>query len=165
MLYNFKLKQIPLVGNLTIALLSLLVTMSGALAANRETFLDFSGALFAGLFAFYLNLIREIIKDIIDLEGDRKANLKTLPMIVNLRPLLVFCFILYLHFLGLTVFPWFSGWYGIYFEVIVLYLIDLTGLILFIGLLIKSDMKFLKMTASFLKIAMVLGMIALFLSN
>lgn len=163
MAYDFKLKKIPLVGNFVVASLSFIVVVSGSLAANQETVFELLSPIFAGLFAFFLHLIREIIKDIIDEEGDRKINLTTLPMIVSRKMLLLFCLIMYSNFVLLTLIPLFSGWFGMYYEVIVFYIIDLVGLILFIVLLVKRDMKTLRFTAISLKVGMVLGMIGLFL--
>ena len=37
------------------------------------------------LFAFFMNLIREIIKDIEDLDGDRKHGCQTLPIVLGFR--------------------------------------------------------------------------------
>ena len=40
-----------------------------------------SSLLYDGCFAFIISLIREVIKDIEDVEGDEKYNCKTMPII------------------------------------------------------------------------------------
>lgn len=42
------------------------------------------------VFAFLINLMREVIKDIEDIEGDKMQNIKTLPLIVGVK-MLYFC--------------------------------------------------------------------------
>ena len=88
-LYASYLKQILLVGNIVI---SILVAMSLVLVGlfellpvvttqNQETQLTFFKIIFDyAVFAFILNLLREMIKDIEDIDGDYKAGMNTLPI-------------------------------------------------------------------------------------
>ncbi|MDH3246707.1 MAG: geranylgeranylglycerol-phosphate geranylgeranyltransferase [Saprospiraceae bacterium] len=82
--YSSKLKGTPILGNLLIAGLSSLVIIilwlsespwrSGepSLVRIKHIFMSF------GLFAFLSTLIREIVKDMEDLEGDHKSNISTI---------------------------------------------------------------------------------------
>ena len=88
-LYASYLKQMLLVGNIVI---SILVAMSLVLVGlfellpvvttqNQETQLTFFKIIFDyAVFAFILNLLREMIKDIEDVDGDYKAGMNTLPI-------------------------------------------------------------------------------------
>ena len=88
-LYASYLKQMLLVGNVVI---SILVAMSLILVGlfellpavtiqNQETQLTFFKIIFDyAVFAFILNLLREMIKDIEDVDGDYKAGMNTLPI-------------------------------------------------------------------------------------
>lgn len=91
-LYASTLKQRPLIGNIIISLLVgiaiLLVGIFELIPSitpqNRPTQLTFFKlALDYALFAFGINLIREIIKAIEDIDGDHKAGMKTLPIVIG----------------------------------------------------------------------------------
>jgi 4-hydroxybenzoate polyprenyltransferase len=91
-IYATYLKQLLLVGNIVI---SILVAMSLILvglfellpaitAQNQETQLTFFKIIFDyAVFAFLLNLVREMIKDIQDIDGDHKLGMSTLPIIMG----------------------------------------------------------------------------------
>lgn len=74
--YSYKLKNIPLVGNFVVALLTGLVFIFGASAVN-----NYGNALFPFIFSFLINLIREIVKDIEDVPGDSKTGITTFPVV------------------------------------------------------------------------------------
>ncbi len=112
--YSARLKKLPLVGNIVIALLSasmLLVVAVYYNSLNRITL----GYTF---FAFLISLIREIIKDMEDVKGDASFDCRTLPIVAGMRntklvlyPLLA----LFIAFLLLVVFHrrtavWFDGY-------------------------------------------------------
>lgn len=91
-IYATYLKQLMLVGNIVI---SILVAMSLILVGlfellpaittqNQETQLTFFKIIFDyAVFAFLLNLVRELIKDIQDIDGDHKAEMNTLPIAIG----------------------------------------------------------------------------------
>lgn len=90
--YNLKLKAVPLLGNLVIALLTVLfislpfISEAKALhvmsvhypAQLAPVVIAF---ILLNLFAFLLTLIREIVKDAEDILGDRGAGYKTFPVV------------------------------------------------------------------------------------
>lgn len=100
--YSTIFKRKLLVGNVIISLLSAWVVMVLYLC---EMQLDFNGALvqfnqailkiyqlavvYAG-FAFIVSLVREIIKDMEDIEGDRKYFCKTMPIVWGIVPTKLF---------------------------------------------------------------------------
>ena len=91
-IYATYLKQITLFGNL---LISFLVAISLIIVGlfellpviteqNRETQLTFFKIIFDySIFAFMINLLREMVKDIEDINGDYKAEMKTLPIVIG----------------------------------------------------------------------------------
>ncbi len=91
-MYASYLKQTLLIGNVIVSILvalsipivpffDLLPTIT---ATNRELYLSiFNIALNYAAFAFMVNLLREIIKDIEDINGDYKAQMKTLPILIG----------------------------------------------------------------------------------
>ena len=91
-IYASYLKQMLLVGNIVISILvSLSILIVGLFELlpvitpkNQETQLTFFKILFDyALFAFLINLIREMVKDIEDVDGDHKAGMNTLPIAVG----------------------------------------------------------------------------------
>jgi 4-hydroxybenzoate polyprenyltransferase len=93
-LYSRFLKRLPLIGNLTISLLvSLTIFLTyqfddSMLGFNR----DGLNSLFLSiiifyylLFSFFSTLVRELIKDIEDINGDHALKMKTLPIILGIK--------------------------------------------------------------------------------
>ncbi len=90
--YASYLKGTVLFGNILISILvgmSILIVgifdlLPVIIPQNKETqFTFFEIVLDYALFAFLINLIREMIKDIQDVDGDHKAELKTLPIVLG----------------------------------------------------------------------------------
>lgn len=80
-LYSNRLKREPFTGNLTVAFLTgFSVYLIGYYYQKSELLV-----LTYSIFAFFLNLIREIIKDIEDRPGDRRHGCRTLPIVIGFR--------------------------------------------------------------------------------
>ena len=115
-LYSFSLKKIAFLGNLVVSLLCgfpililyFLITGISLTELNEVINLDFPIVAYS-LFAMSTTFIREIIKDIEDIDGDLKINAKTLPIIIGRKraskvaffftSLLLFFLIIVLQFL------------------------------------------------------------------
>mgnify|MGYP001343717443 FL=1 len=76
--YTPLLKRIPLLGNLSVALNLAMVFLITAIHLNGTNNLNIIFP--PTILAFLLMLIREIVKDIADLEGDKKFNIATFPV-------------------------------------------------------------------------------------
>jgi 4-hydroxybenzoate polyprenyltransferase len=80
-LYSNSLKRQPFIGNFTVALLTgTSIWLIGYYYQKAELLV-----LTYAIFAFFLNLIREIIKDIEDRNGDRRHGCRTLPIVLGFR--------------------------------------------------------------------------------
>lgn len=80
-LYSNQLKRLPFIGNFVVALLTgVAIWIVGYYYQQSELLV-----LTYAIFAFFINLIREIIKDIEDRQGDRKHGCKTLPIVLGFR--------------------------------------------------------------------------------
>lgn len=94
-LYSRKLKGMPLAGNIVVSIFCAGVA-GVVLFAERDSFSQITDNqpligekikwLFGGyiIFAFITTLLREIVKDIEDMDGDRKSGLRTLPIVFGL---------------------------------------------------------------------------------
>jgi 4-hydroxybenzoate polyprenyltransferase len=103
--YASTLKQIAVVGNIVVAaLLSFSVLIIGIFDIFPNTFdfnqiqmtLAFSVLFNYAKFAFIINLVREIIKDIEDLQGDISNEIKTLPALIGVSKTTKIAFVLLL---------------------------------------------------------------------
>ncbi|TYB74329.1 geranylgeranylglycerol-phosphate geranylgeranyltransferase [Bizionia myxarmorum] len=91
-IYATYLKQIPIVGTVIISFLvalSLIIVglfelLPAITSRNQELQLFYFEIILAyALFAFLINFIRELIKDLEDIDGDYKAGIKTLPIVLG----------------------------------------------------------------------------------
>ena len=91
-LYASYLKQMLLVGNIIISVLvalsiiivGLFELLPAITITNQETQLTFFKILMDyAIFAFIINLLREIVKDLEDIDGDFNAQMSTLPIAVG----------------------------------------------------------------------------------
>jgi len=93
-MYATSLKQMLLVGNIIVALLLsfsvLIIGLFDLLPATYDENRAEMGIMFSMLidyaaFAFIINLIREIVKDMEDLEGDYNQGMSTLPIALGIK--------------------------------------------------------------------------------
>jgi 4-hydroxybenzoate polyprenyltransferase len=97
--YSNNLKRQPFVGNFMVALL----TGLSILLVNLLYDLDNSFVIIYSLFAFFMTLVREIIKDMEDLKGDNTFGCKTLPIIWGIRKTKVVVYFLLALFSSLVI--------------------------------------------------------------
>ena len=125
--YAFWLKRTVFVGNLVVAGLTGLTFISGGVAIDSV-----QGTLVPAIFAFLFTAAREIIKDLEDIEGDRKNKIRTLA-IHNPRLAVRTA----LGFMGLVVLfspiPYLLGWYSWHYLFAVVIGVD----VVLIGLAIR----------------------------
>jgi 4-hydroxybenzoate polyprenyltransferase len=99
-LYSGVLKKIPLLGNLTVALLSALVLATVGLY-EPSFYPNFTYIFIYSGFAFLISLIREIVKDVEDMEGDKISGRKTIPVALGMSTTkVILCVLIILTALG-----------------------------------------------------------------
>ena len=84
-LYAAKLKGMPLIGNMVVALCSAAVVAICVLLIAFDTkpaIMNFTGYI---IFSFFISLIRELVKDMQDVDGDLAAGLKTYPIVAGIK--------------------------------------------------------------------------------
>ncbi len=77
--YSNQLKRLPLWGNITVSFL----TGLSVFIVYLYYYTNLESILMYAVFAFFISLIREIIKDLEDMEGDEKFGCKTLPISIG----------------------------------------------------------------------------------
>ncbi|MFY7988885.1 MAG: geranylgeranylglycerol-phosphate geranylgeranyltransferase [Flavobacterium sp.] len=90
--YATNLKQIPVLGNVVVALLIsisiIIIALFDIFPATDEVNRIVMGEIFGilidyAIFAFIINLIRELVKDMEDMDGDYQAGINTLPIAIG----------------------------------------------------------------------------------
>ncbi|MGE5354241.1 MAG: geranylgeranylglycerol-phosphate geranylgeranyltransferase [Acidobacteriota bacterium] len=160
-LYSYRMKGIPLIGNFVVGILTALAFTFGGVAAGNWKF-----TLIPAFFAFLINLIREIIKDMEDVEGDSRMSVITFPQKYGFsRTVRVISFLTILLML-FTLIPFLLHIYTIEYFVLVMSGVNLL-FIFFLKLLLwpEGGHLRLRLMSNVLKINMILGLIAIYAGN
>lgn len=153
--YSNNLKRLPFVGNFSIALLTgTSIYIVAILFGGDDTLI-----IIYSFFAFFMTLVREIIKDMEDLKGDSTFGCKTLPIVWGFRKtkqflyavIFIFCMTVLILDLLFTALP------SVYF---VLFLF--APLIWMIFRLNRADtIKEFEWLSTFCKVIMLLGILSM----
>ena len=119
--YNIFFKKIAIIGNFIIALLlSNVFVFTEMLLTNKIDKL-----IIPSILAFTLSFIRENIKDLHDIKGDRLQAMKTLPIVLGIEKSCYFVSILILISGVIFLFPYLNGLYGIKYFISLLIFIEI----------------------------------------
>ncbi|MGB5847906.1 MAG: geranylgeranylglycerol-phosphate geranylgeranyltransferase [Ignavibacteriaceae bacterium] len=159
-LYSARLKKIPLIGNITVAYLTGLAFIFGGIAVN-----NIRGALIPAVFAFIINFIRELIKDMDDIEGDTKVGLQSFPKRFGMKATILLITSLTVTLIAFTFYPFIKNLYNIEFFVLAMLVVN-PILVYFLKLLYeKNASKNLNKLSNMLKLNMLFGLLAIFLGK
>lgn len=157
-LYSFRLKRIPLFGNFVVAFLTGLAFIFGGIAVD-----NFYGGLIPFGFALIINFVREIVKDMEDVEGDRKEKVITFPIkygfplskkIVTASTIVLIVF---------TLIPFVFQIYKIEFFLIAMVVINPVLLYMLKSLYGNSSKSNLSRLSLIIKLVMIVGLIAIYI--
>jgi len=172
-IYATYLKQTLLIGNLVISVLValsiIIVGLFDLLPAisfqNQQSHLNiFKIILDYSIFAFFLNLLREIIKDIEDINGDYKAEMKTLPILIGRERTTLLVFILSFVPLFVLIYYITTYWYMQPLGVLYFLVFVVAPIIYFtIKAYSASSKRDLHHLSNVLKLAMLFGVLSLLL--
>ncbi|MDE3058316.1 MAG: geranylgeranylglycerol-phosphate geranylgeranyltransferase [Bacteroidota bacterium] len=159
--YSKVLKRTPLFGNLTVGVLTgLTFIYGGAVVGNINR------AIMPAVFAFLINVGREIIKDMEDVKGDLQYNAATLPVRFGMRRSAVLATIFLSAVIASTVVPFVNREYGLTYFIIVNAGVNavLVGVIasLWRNFTAGGEQN-LRRLSSILKYDMLIGLIAIYL--
>jgi geranylgeranylglycerol-phosphate geranylgeranyltransferase len=159
-LYSNKLKRVPLLGNITVAYLTGLAFIFGGIAVGQPR-----AAIVPAIFAFLINLVRELVKDIQDVEGDKNSKVNTWPVKFGIKPTKQLIIFISLLLIAATLVPFIYQLYNIEFFVIVMILVN-PVMIYFLKELYRDDSpQNLNKLSNMLKLNMVIGLLAIFLGK
>ncbi len=171
--YSSFLKSIILVGNIIVSIavaLSIIIVgifelLPVITSQNQGEQLTMFKILFDyAVFAFFINLIREIVKDIQDVDGDYKTGIKTLPIAIGKDRTTKFAFIITV-FLIIAIVYYIYSFVFMHKEAIIYFLVAVIAplIIIAIKLLSKETAENSKQTSTLLKITMLTGMLSMLL--
>ena len=155
-LYSNILKRLALWGNLTIAFLSALSIyfIHFMFGINKPMIIAFS------VFAFFISLIREIIKDIEDVKGDEAFGCKTLPIVWGIPKTKTFLVFIAGAFLLITIL-FFRNQYNDFLMIYFLGLVIPSLFYLVFRIMKANHTKDYSFLSSLCKFIMVLGIISM----
>ncbi|MEO0234808.1 MAG: geranylgeranylglycerol-phosphate geranylgeranyltransferase [candidate division WOR-3 bacterium] len=159
-LYSYKLKRIPFLGNLIISLLSGLLFIFGSEIAG-----DISKGVFPAIFAFFMTLGREILKDIEDINGDKYIGRKTLPIVLGEENSLFVAIFVFIILIILTFIPYLLGIYNKLYMLVAFFGVDLIIIVMLLIFYIFNDLKTKRVVNSLIKYDMLVGLLAIFLGG
>lgn len=102
-IYASSLKQMPLIGNIVVALLLavsvIIIGVFDVFPATDSNNQEVMASLFSilvdyAIFAFIINLLREIVKDLEDFNGDKQQEMKTLAIVLGVQKTTKLLFVL-----------------------------------------------------------------------
>jgi 4-hydroxybenzoate polyprenyltransferase len=151
LVYSPLLKRHGVAGNLAVATVGSLPLIYGAAAVGW-----WRAGLVPAALASLLHVAREVVKDVEDESGDRALGRQTLPIAHGVSPALVVAASALALFVPVSLAPYFAGWYGPRYAVLVV-LIDVGIMLLIARLLARHTAG----ASAGLKTAMLAGLAAL----
>ena len=175
--YSFTFKRKGLVGNIIVAILTAMIPLLtllffvklndlyGTASPIHSVAIDF--IFWLAFFAFIQNLAREIVKDIQDIEGDKRLNALTLPLTLGVRRshfivlllLLVFPLILSIYVLN-SITPISQSLY----TSVPFYIVAALNQVI-ITLIIFTGTRTIKIQDQLLKLSMLIGLLSLLFTH
>ena len=156
-IYSLRLKGVPIIGNMVV---SMILGLS-------FIFFGFSHGkilpmIVPSFLAFGLTLLRELIKDIADIEGDKENNLKTLPIVIGeKRAIFVSYFLIFIIGSG-SLMPYYFNIYGNYYLILLILGVEVPLCIIIYYFMKLPAINSAKKSANLLKFSIIAGLIAIF---
>lgn len=154
--YSSYLKKLPLVGNFSVAFLTGLTFIYGGFVSNNSV-----SAIVPAVFAFLINLVREIVKDMQDIEGDSILGYKTFPIHYGFQKSKILILFITILLVLYTFFPFATKLYNIEYFLIVMMIVN-PILIYSLKLLYDENLSKLSSISNLLKIDMIFGLLAIY---
>jgi geranylgeranylglycerol-phosphate geranylgeranyltransferase len=159
-LYSYKLKGIPLIGNIVVAFFTGLAFLFGSIIV---------GNLYCGIipmtFAFLISLMRELVKDIQDIEGDKAIGVSTFPIKYGIEKTIKLISVVGVILIISTTLPYLLKIYNIYYFIFTALFVN--GILIDVIRNLKKDASpiAIKKASKLLKLGMVFGIIAILIGT
>jgi geranylgeranylglycerol-phosphate geranylgeranyltransferase len=153
--YSARLKRTVLAGNLVIGLMTGMAFIYGGIVIGR-----IERAIVPAIFAFFVNLARELLKDIEDIEGDCREHAITLPIKYGVVPALVLATTSLLVLISATIAAAIFTLYNSAF----LYIVIIADFLMCISIILMwrdHSSTAMRRVSTILKIVMIIGLISI----
>ena len=153
--YSSTLKRTVILGNMVVGIMTGMAFIYGGVVAGT-----IDRAIMPALFAFLSNFSREIIKDIEDIEGDKKGNAVTLPIKYGIKTALIITTILLVLLIYSTIIAVKSEIYKQSF----LYIVFLADLLIIVSIMMmwqNQSPKQMRKVSNNLKLVMLIGLLSI----
>ena len=153
--YSARLKRTIITGNVVVGFMTgMAFIYGGATVGHIER------ALVPAVFAFLINFARELVKDVEDIEGDRKEHAVTLPVKYGIKPTLLLATLSLLTLISIT---FVVVKYSVYHSAF-MYIVSVADILMCVsGVAMWQSSSSINMrrVSSNLKLSMVIGLIAI----
>lgn len=160
LIYSYKFKSVTLLGNFTVAVLTGLTFIYGGISVKNISF-----AIIPALFALLINFIREIVKDMEDLNGDIKNGIETFPSKFGFSSAKNFLFIITILLILFTCYPFILRLYKIEYFIIVMSIVNPILVYVLVSIYKNDSVSNLNKLSFILKLDMIFGLSAIFLGK
>ena len=155
--YSLRLKGVPIIGNLVVSMILGLSFIFFGLSHG-----NISPMLVPSFLAFGLTFLRELIKDIADIEGDKENNLKTLPIVIGeKKSISISYFLIFIIGFG-SLMPYYFKIYGNYYLILLILGVEVPLFIIIYYFMKLPAINSAKKSANLLKFSIIAGLIAIF---
>lgn len=161
-IYNFKLKNLPMIGNLAISLLGGMTFIVGGLTVDSFSIFVLPRVMVPALFACLFHLGRELLKDIADFEGDVVTECQTMASVVSRQSVMMIISIIYIVLILLTLIPIVLSWYSPIYGYIAVGLVDIPVIFVLIYLWLGRSTRRFTVGGTILKLLMLFGLFAFY---
>jgi len=154
--YSHSLKKIVLAGNITVSIATALPLIIGGMAADNV-----NDVIIPAVFAFFVNFIREIIKDVEDAKGDKLGNSNSLAIKWGEKKAIKIFSTVTLFFMLLTTFPFFFDLYRIEYFLIIMIVVNPLFVYILKILFNSPELASYRKASSLIKLNMLFGIVAI----
>ena len=159
-IYSISLKGTPLLGNIAVAMVLGLTFIFCGLAFNNLV-----PMIMPAILAFGLTLVRELIKDIADVEGDNSAGLKTLPLVIGKNKAITVV-IIKAVLIGLVSFiPYYLNIYGNYYLILLVIGVEIPLVIVVVLFMKSPSSSTARQSEKLLKFSTMIGLTAILVDH
>ncbi len=159
-LYTFRLRKNPLIGNISIGILTGLTFVSGGIAVG-----SIKGSVIPAIFAFLFTTGREIVKDIQDVKGDKKSGMTSLAIKLGEKKAVYISIIFFVLVIIASPIPYVFGIYSLYYLICVLIGVDLILMYCAFSLIRLPSPENAAKIASIMKFDIFIGLGAIYLGR
>ena len=159
-IYSMRLKGTPLLGNIAVAMILGLTFVFCGLAFNK-----LGPMIMPAILAFGLTLVRELIKDIADVEGDNSAGLKTLPLVIGKNKAITVAIIKAVLIGLVSLIPYYLNIYGNYYLILLVIGVEIPLAIVVVLFMKSPSISTAKQSEKLLKFSTIIGLTAILVDH